>query len=148
MLDGSSLTKPDGGVSSRKAQVRRFYEVLWNEHDLTAIPSIFHNHITFRGSLGEEKRGYDGIAEYVDKVHRALGNYQCIIQDLVEERDRVFARMKFQGVHRRKFLGFEPSGNQIHWQGCALFTFLGERILDLWVLGDLKSLEDQLRRPR
>ena len=98
--------------------------------------------------MGEEKRGHQGVAEYVDKVHRALGNYQCIIEDLVEEGDKVFARMKFRGIHRGNFFGFEPTGNQVHWHGCALFRFLGDQIIDLWVLGDLKGLEDQLGRPK
>jgi len=31
-------------------------------------------------------------------------------------------------------------------KGCALFNFEGERIADVWVLGDLKNLEDQLKR--
>lgn len=30
--------------------------------------------------------------------------------------------------------------------GCALFRFDDDKVSDLWVLGDLKELEDQLKR--
>jgi predicted ester cyclase len=128
-----------------KPQVRRFYDVLWNAHDLGAIASVLHPHVTFRGSLGEEKRGHAGVAEYVDKVHAALGDYQCVIEELVEEGDRVFAKMTFSGIHRGALLGHPPTHRRVSWTGCALFTFQGDRIVDVWVIGDLKGLEAQLQ---
>ena len=133
-------------MTERKAQVRRFYEVLWDACRLDAMPLILREDFTFRGSLGEERRGHQGFSEYVQMVHTALGNYRCVIEELVEEGDKVFAKMSFGGVHRNCFLGFEPTWKQINWCGCALFTFRGDKILDLWVLGDLKALEEQLER--
>lgn len=129
-----------------KDQVRRFYEVLWDAHDKKAMPSILHDNFSFRGSLGQEKRGHKGFAEYVDMVHKALGDYKCIIEDLVEEGNKVFAKMSFTGFHRDEFMGFLPSHKRVTWNGCALFTFEGDRISDVWVLGDLKSLENQLKK--
>ena len=131
-----------------KDQVRRFYEVLWDAHDRAAMPSVLHENFTFRGSLGQEKRGHAGFAEYVDMVHQALGNYRCLIEDLVEEGDKVFARMSFTGIHRDQFMGYPPSHKRLSWSGCALFTFDGELISDVWVLGDLKALESQLEQNR
>ena len=133
-------------MSKRKDQVRRFYAVLWNAHDKQAIPSVLHEDVTFRGSLGQEKRGHDGFAEYVDMVHHALGEYRCIIEELVAEGDKVFAKMRFTGIHRNEFMGYAATGKPVSWHGCALFTFEGDLIRDIWVLGDLRSLQDQLAR--
>lgn len=135
-------------MSRRKDQVRRFYEVVWNGHDRTAIPSVLHENFTFRGSLGHEKRGHDGFAEYVDMVHQAVGDYECIIEEMLAEGDKVFAKMLFTGIHRGDFMGYVPTRKQVSWGGCALFTFDGELITDVWVLGDLKGLEAQLQRDR
>lgn len=132
----------------QKQQVTKFYEVLWDAHDRDAMPTVLHEDFTFRGSLGQEKRGHAGFAEYVDMVHAALDDYRCHIEALVEEGDRVFAKMKFTGIHVGEFLGYAPSGKRVSWQGCALFTFDGERIADVWVLGDLKGLETQLENNR
>ena len=129
-----------------KDQVRKFYEVLWDAHDKKAMPLILHENFSFRGSLGQDKRGHKGFAEYVDMVHQALGNYKCTIEYLVEEGDRVFAKMSFTGIHRDEFMGYLPSHKRVTWNGCALFTFEGDLISDVWVLGDLKSLENQLKK--
>lgn len=132
-------------VDKYKRQVRRFYEVLWNAHDKAAIPTVLHQDCTFRGSLGQEKKGHQGFAEYVDMVHHALGEYRCTIEDLVVERTKVFTKMSFSGLHRDDFMGFRPTGKRVTWKGCALFSFDGELIADVWVLGDLKGLEEQLK---
>ncbi|MGN8158693.1 ester cyclase [Salinisphaera sp. RV14] len=131
---------------SNTGQVRRFYEVLWDAHDKSAIPSVLHESFTFRGSLGQEKKGHDGFAQYVDMVHEALGDYRCITQQLVSEDNKVFAKMLFTGIHKGDFMGFSPTGKRVEWHGCALFTFTGHLISDVWVLGDLKNLELQLER--
>lgn len=129
-----------------KDQVRKFYKILWEDHDKSAIPDILHQGFTFRGSLGQEKQGHDGFAEYVDMVHEALGEYECLIRELVAENNKVFAKMTFSGIHKGQFLGYNPSHMRVSWDSCALFTFEHELIKDAWVLGDLKGLEEQLAR--
>ena len=124
-----------------KAQVEKFYRVLWDAQNKEAIPSVLHEDFTFRGSLGQNKYGHSGFAEYVDRVHTALGEYRCLIEELIEEGDKVFAKMTFTGIHQNIFMDYAPTHKQLSWKGCALFTFSGERITDPWVLGDLKSLE-------
>ena len=129
-----------------RERVEKFYRVLWDAHDKEAIPELLATNFVFRGSLGEEKRGHDGFAEYVDMVHRALDEYRCTINELVIEAPRAFARMTFSGIHRNSFSGFPPTGKRLTWVGCALFTFAGEKISDVWVLGDLHGLERLLKQ--
>ena len=129
-----------------RAQIERFYRDIWNDRDKSAIPSVLHEDFTFRGSLGQEMRGHDEFAEYVEMVHAALDDYRCIIEDLVVEPPKAFARMTFQGVHAHEFLGYPPTGKPVGWAGAALFTFDGEKISDVWVLGDLKGLESVLKQ--
>ena len=129
-----------------KAQVRRFYRELWDAHDHGAIPAVLHEDVSFRGSLGQTRRGHAGFADYVDSVHAALGDYRCTIEELVAEGGRGFAKMSFSGIHRAPFMGHAPTGRRVTWAGAALFTFRGERVADVWVLGDLKGLEAALER--
>lgn len=120
--------------------------MLWNAHDKSAISSVLHEDCVFRGSLGQEKKGHEGFSEYTDMVHKALGNYQCIIDELIEEDNKVFAKMKFTGVHQDELMGYLPTNKSVNWIGCALFTFSKNKMSDIWVLGDLKGLEEQLKR--
>lgn len=124
--------------------VRRFYEEIWNEGNLDAIPDVCHHRMTFRGSLGDTKRGHQGFADYVTSVRGSLKDYRCDIEEIVTEGKRVFAKMLFSGVHSGEFLGYTPTGKSVEWAGAALFTIESELITDLWVLGDLHGLISRL----
>ncbi len=126
------------------ALVRAFYDDIWNRQDLARIPELLDREVTFRGSLGRSLCGHGEFRAYVEMVHAALADYRCDILDLVCENYRAFARMLFHGRHVGAFLGHPPTGRHVQWHGAALFTVVGARIVDLWVLGDLYALIPQL----
>lgn len=128
----------------RRAIVRAFYEEIWNRHDKSKIAELLHEDFSFRGSLGQVARGHAGFAAYVDFVHAALGEYHCEIQEMISEGDKAFARLLFSGIHRAEFFGYQPTGRRVEWVGAAVFTFAGEKVSDLWVLGDVHGLLQQL----
>ena len=132
-------------MSQEEQQVRKFYEVIWNEHNKGAVPEVLHESFRFKGSLGLEKQGHAGFIEYLDMVHAALADYRCEIKELVSEESRVFAKMQFSGLHQGEFMGFNPTGRRLVWDGAALFHFQDGKVVSLWVLGDLESLRGQLR---
>ena len=124
--------------------VGRFYEEIWNQGNLDAIPEICHREIAFRGSLGDTKHGSAGFTDYVKYVRGALDDYHCHIEETVTEGSRVFAKMLFVGSHRGEFLGYAPTRRTLKWAGAALFTIENDQITELWVLGDLHGLINQL----
>jgi predicted ester cyclase len=54
--------------------------------------------------------------------------------------------MRFSGTHVGTFRGYPPSGKDVFWHGAALFRFEGNRIAELWVLGDLAGLDAMLQK--
>jgi len=124
--------------------VERFYGIIWNQYDKGAIPDVLHESFKFRGSLGQYTEGHSAFSEYLDMVHAGLGNYRCEILELVSEPSKAFAKMQFSGIHKDKFIGFNATNRNVTWEGAALFHFRDEKISELWVLGDLKALENQL----
>lgn len=132
---------------SPKALVERFYHEVWNRADEAVAREILHADFRFRGSLGPERIGVDGFVEYMRSVHAALGDYICIIDDLVVAEERAAARMTFKGHHRGHIFGVAPTGREIAWAGAAFFVTDGERIVALWVLGDVDSVKRQLAAP-
>ena len=127
-----------------EAQVRKFYSEIWNRKNYDEIPNVLHKDFIFRGSLGDEKQGHKDLREYVEYIHSCLSDYKCHIEELVIQPGKVFAKMKFSGLHNAEFLGFTPTYHEIYWVGAALFNFSGDKVKSLWVLGDLKGLETQL----
>ena len=124
--------------------VEAFYYEVWNRADEDRAREILADSFRFRGSLGAERSGPDGFIAYMRDVHRALGDYRCLIDDLVAVGDRAPARMRFTGTHRAELLGVAATGRRVTWAGAAFFRFEAGRISDLWVLGDVVELRRQL----
>jgi predicted ester cyclase len=129
---------------SPRSQVRRFYDQVWNVPDVSAIPSVMHPEVLFRGSLGVERVGHAEFADYVRSVTTSLASYRCNVLELVVEGDSAVARMEFSGVQVGELLGCGPTGQRVSWAGAAFFRFEHDLIRRLWVLGDLDSLHAQL----
>lgn len=139
-LDFGRLT-----LSRQKEVVRVFYKELWDHADTRLVPQIFHPDFTFRGSLGPQLVGYDAFIGYVAHVTGALDRYTSDVLALVEEGNRVFGKLRFHGFHRKELFGVPPSGRHVWWYGTPLFTFDGERVRDLWVLGDIYGLIGRMK---
>jgi len=124
--------------------VQRFYQEVWNEADETVAREILHADLRFRASLGPVRTGPEGFIDYMRSIHAALADYQCVIDDLIETDNRAAARMRFRGTHRGPFFGMPATGNDIQWTGAAFFTTDGGRITEIWVLGDVDAVKQQL----
>ena len=131
-------------MSLEKALVETFYFEVWNKKSFVKAQEILSEDFTFRGSLGDLKKGIDGFWNYVESVHNALSNYQCIIEEMVISDKQIAAKMIFKGIHKNTFFGIEPTNKMIQWYGAAFFKFSDKKITELWVLGDVDSIKTQL----
>jgi len=125
--------------------VQQFYDRIWNAGDTAAAVDLLAEDFSFRGSLGPEMRGREPFCEYVRSVRGALQGYRCDILDCVIEGAKAFAKMRFSGIHVGPFRSFAPTGKHVEWLGAALFRIEESRIAELWVLGDLVSLDARLK---
>jgi predicted ester cyclase len=131
-------------TTSPKTLVERFYFEVWNRSDEQVAREILHPDFRFRASLGPERRGPDGFIDYMRSIHAALSGYTCIIEDLIVTESRAAVRMTFKGLHCGQFFETQPTGREIRWVGAAFFTTDGKQIVELWVLGDVDSVKQQL----
>ncbi len=144
--------------------IEAWYHRMWNRWDKSAIAEICDAGIVFRGSLGQEKRGHAGIAEYMDFVRAAFPDFTNTIEEVIAEGDRAFARLTYAGTHAGEIFGVAPTGRRVTYAGAAVFRFAmsstgsgvgrgadaggdpsGPRICQVWVLGDVHGLLHQLR---
>jgi len=144
-MDESALEFEGVALSPQKETVRVFYKELWDHANKSLIPRIFHEHFTFRGSLGPELVGHDEFAGYVDWVTGAFGDYTTDILAMIEEGNRVSGKMRFRGFHRKELFGVPASGRPVWWIGMPIFTFEGDKVRDLFVLGDIHGLIGRLK---
>ncbi|MBD1554473.1 ester cyclase [Pseudomonas typographi] len=127
-------------LTPRKNVVRAFYKDMWDHADITLIPDLFHADFTFRGSLGPRLVGHQQFAEYVKWVTQSIEGYTSDIYELIEEGNKISAKLIFHGVQRLPMFGIAPTNAHVWWYGAPVFTFEGDKVKDLWVLGDIHGL--------
>jgi len=125
--------------------VKRFISDIWNRGELDLIPQVCSPKIRFNGNTGLDKIGHDGFAMMVATIHGALSDYHCEIHSMVVENNKAFCRLRFSGKHTGDLLGYPPTNRSVSWMGATEFTCTNGVILKVWELGDMKTLEDQLR---
>ena len=122
----------------------RFYEDVWNVASQEVAREILHKDFVFRASLGPERRGPEGFIKYMREIRAALPDFVCNIQEIITEQTQAVARMEFVGTHGGVFYGVEPTGKRITWAGAGFFKTDGKQITELWVLGDIDAVKQQL----
>ena len=126
--------------------VESFYDQLWNRVDLAIASEILHPDVSFRGSVGLAAVGRSEVCDYVTMVTTALSDYRCDVEALIDQGRSAAAKVRFSGLHSGSFLGVPPTGRRIEWVGAAFFVEEDDMLRDIWVLGDLVHLRDQLNR--
>jgi predicted ester cyclase len=125
--------------------IERFYHDMWNKFDKSVFPEILDPQIAFRGSLGQHKSGYRELGEYVDFIRAAFPDFHNEIVETISEGDKTFARLRYTGTHRGELFGIAPTGRKIRYAGAAVFTVRNGKICEVWVLGDIYGLLQQLQ---
>ena len=124
--------------------VHVFYDDVWNAWDDDAVEATLQPDLRFRGSLGQETLGVSAWRSYRDGVRRASSDFRNEVVDLVVEGERAAARLVWSGTHDGTLLGLPASGRRFSYPGAAFFTVRDGLLADIWVVGDLAALRDQL----
>jgi predicted ester cyclase len=132
-------------MTGSRRLVELWYHRMWNEWDMSMLPEIVHPDATFRGSLGRTMKGHAEIMDYICQVRRAFPDFHNKIEETISEGDKMFARLMYTGTHRGEIFSVEPTGRSIAYAGAAVFAFYGEKIKEIWVLGDVYGLLRQLK---
>ncbi|MBU1215895.1 ester cyclase [bacterium] len=131
-------------MKTNKQIVTSYYENLWNKQDKSYVDKLLHDDIVFRGSLNIETRGKKEFLDYFDTIIKGIPNLYHSVEIMVSEGSFVTTRTLYNGTHSGELAGFKPTGNHIVYYGASFFKMKDEKIIDIWVLGDLNSLYKQL----
>ncbi|MDP9484260.1 MAG: ester cyclase [Actinomycetota bacterium] len=127
-----------------KRRVRRFWEHLFDERGWSVVGDIVSPEVVFRGTLGKEVRGIEGLRRYLLDAQAVFPDLRSTVNDLVAEEDRVVARLTFLGTQGGELFGVAPTGRQVAYEGIAIHKMAEGRIAECWALGDILGLLRQL----
>ena len=124
--------------------IDRFYNDMWNPFDKSVFGDILDPNIHFRGSLGQTKVGFEEFGEYVDYIQAFASDFHNEIISTITEGNLTFVRLSYTGTHQGKVFELAPTGKRFEYSGAPVFTFSRGLISDVWVLGDIYGLTQQL----
>lgn len=65
-------------------------------------------------------------------------------EEVVQADDKVFTRIKLTGRHVGRFLGIDPTGNEVEWYTNELWRVEDGKMVERWAVDDLFGLVAQM----
>ena len=116
---------------TNKEIIEIWYYKMWNKWDTSVMDAILHKDISFRGSLGQSKKGHSGLKEYIGFIKDAFPDFSNNIEEIITENNKSFVRLTYSGTHKGKLFGFNPTDKTIKYVGAAVFTFENFKVKDV-----------------
>jgi len=77
-------------------------------------------------------------------MHAAFTDFHVDVHDLLEDGDKVVARVSFLGTHTGDFLGLPPSGNPVAIDAIDILQFRGDQVVAHWGVMDMAGAMAQM----
>jgi 8-hydroxy-5-deazaflavin:NADPH oxidoreductase len=93
-------------------------------------------------------RGREKFEDWMKQFRSAFSNFQCDIDELIDDGMRVAVRWTWSGTHTGKLLGIAPTDRTIEFTETHLLRISGDRIAEDHVSANLLDLLNQLGTAR
>lgn len=77
-------------------------------------------------------------------THAAFPDFRVTVLELLQEGDKVVARVTFSGTHQGEFMGMPASGNRVEWPVIDILQFRDDKAIAHWGLSDMTSAMTQM----
>lgn len=129
-------------MSDQRAALERAVEAA-NRADLDAYMSVYDPSVVLHG-YAPEPIGFEGAKEFYGALLGALSDVRLVIEDVVEDGDKLAARYTLSGTHTSELLGVKPTGQPVVLIGQSFFRFAGDKVVERWQAADMLGLMVQL----
>ncbi len=128
-----------------KAIVRRVFEELWNQGNLSVADQLFTPNYTDHDSSSPDfGHGPESERKRVALYRTAFPDLRLTIEDLIAEGDTVMARWSCHGTHKGDLNGIAPTGKQFTISGVTIARFVNGKLSEGYVNWDALGLMQQL----
>jgi steroid delta-isomerase-like uncharacterized protein len=143
----SASTSFTGGnvmPTENKAILRRFFEEIFNQGNLSAADEIVaENYVNHNPAPGETP-GREGLKQFVLTVHSGFPGGRFNVEDQIAEGDKVTTRWSFTGTHQAEFAGIPATGKQVQITAINIHRIVDGQIQEGWLNWDALGMMQQL----
>jgi predicted ester cyclase len=121
------------GLQNNKAVVLQLVEELWNRGNTGAIETFFSPELAVV------------VAQHHRELVEAFSDLRVTVDDILEEGDRVAARLTISGTHDAgPFAGQAPTGRKIRYGSFRFYRLADGQVVETWAMQDRLGLLQQL----
>jgi steroid delta-isomerase-like uncharacterized protein len=124
----------DGNAASYRAHVQRA-----NEGDLAGYLDLYSDDVVF-GGVSPVPMDKAGVVAFHENFYAAFPGVQAEVLDLVEDGDRLGARIVLRGRHEGAFMGAPASGNDVQLAITTILTMRDGKCVERWSTADMLGL--------
>jgi hypothetical protein len=107
------------GGAGYAAIVREIFDRVWNRGDFDGLDSRLVERVVFHYRRSTRTLEPDDLAALVTAWREAFPDLRFSIEDLVEDGDRVAARLTHSGTHRGRFRVWSRPEDGSRWTRCS-----------------------------
>ena len=152
-VGGASLAtqaKAQDSVQASQAMAERFAATL-SAHDITAFAALFaedyRNHQASAAAPPPPpgKTMKQGSVDFFAARLVGMPDLVVTVEAVLAAPDRVAASFVYSGTHGGVYFGVAPTGRQLRFTSCDIFTIRDGLLAEHWGMGDLAGTLAQLR---
>jgi steroid delta-isomerase-like uncharacterized protein len=132
-------------MSDYKALVQEMYKAIAAGSDVDAAVDkylaedfIEHEEIPGMGNTRDTAR------QLFTMMNAAITDFRVDVHDLLQEGDKVVARVSFVGTHTGEFMGVPASGNPVAINAIDILQFRGDQCVAHWGVMDMAGALAQM----
>ncbi len=74
----------------------------------------------------------------------AFPDFRATVHELLQDGDKVVARVTFSGTHQGEFMGIPASGNHVEWSVIDIIEVRGDKAVAHWGVMDMAGAMAQM----
>jgi steroid delta-isomerase-like uncharacterized protein len=126
-------------VEENKAICRRFFEEVFNKHNLDALDEFLATNY-----VDHTQSDAQGLKNELRDMFAAAPDIHAVIEDVIAEGDKVVLRLTKRGTMIGEYAGVRPSGNTFDVSEIHIFRIADGKIIEHWDLFDMLSVMEAL----
>ena len=119
-----------------KAAARRFFEEVFNRHNLNAIDDVCAPDVVDHGAMPGQGPGTKGIKDIFAVYLKAFPDMRVTVDEVIAEGDTVAVRFSGDGTHKGELFGTAATGKKITFHGIDFLHFRNGKVAEVWHQGD------------
>lgn len=132
-------------ITDNREVYRRFIEEVANKGNFAVADELLADDVIEYENLPEGlPRNGEGIRRLFRLLREGFPDFNITIEDLLNDGDKVVARVTLRGTHSGEFLGLPPTGRKVAYEAIDISRIVDGRMVEHWGIPDYLTLYRQL----